>query len=206
MLKKIQTLLTHSITVLLVSVAGFAIGLLIAAMYSVPKVPMASISFADIGGMLAGVGTVGLLIIALLTAQEWKKQSKYQHRVDALNDYGTKTINVYSEKLRVFDCMIRNYRIHEPFNIHHYKNDINQIMVARDAAEYSATKLESIWKLKPNSTPIPDKNDITEIEELIMLGSSSPTNIHTKILGTRMDLINNRSNTYKDLNQRYGKL
>ncbi|WP_417560546.1 hypothetical protein [Marinomonas sp.] len=84
MLKKIQTLLTHSITVLLVSVAGFAIGLLIAAMYSVPKVPMISMSFADIGGMLAGLASIGLLALAILTAKSWQDQINYKLKQDTL--------------------------------------------------------------------------------------------------------------------------
>jgi hypothetical protein len=44
-------------------------------------------TFADIGGMLAGIGTVGLLYIAIKARNEWKKQFLVQQTTHAIDEY-----------------------------------------------------------------------------------------------------------------------
>tara|TARA_R110001599_G_scaffold107435_2_gene269739 strand:+ start:6511 stop:7128 length:618 start_codon:yes stop_codon:yes gene_type:complete len=46
-----------------------------------------TLSFADIGGMLAGVGTIGLLYAAAVAAGTWKKQLQMQQRKDVVEKY-----------------------------------------------------------------------------------------------------------------------
>ncbi|NLQ17076.1 hypothetical protein HGG82_05485 [Marinomonas sp. M1K-6] len=86
MLKKIEALLTYSVMALLLIITGFAIGLLAAALYFIP-IYQTKLTFADIGGMLAGVGTMGLLVVALKTASSWKKQLKEQDRTRTIEEY-----------------------------------------------------------------------------------------------------------------------
>ena len=46
-----------------------------------------TLSFADIGGMLAGVGTIGLLYAAAVAAGTWKKQLQMQQRKGVVEKY-----------------------------------------------------------------------------------------------------------------------
>jgi len=43
-----------------------------------------TLSFADIGGMLAGVGTIGLFVVAIKTADTWKEQNKTTLKINTL--------------------------------------------------------------------------------------------------------------------------
>ncbi|WP_100637256.1 hypothetical protein [Marinomonas sp. ef1] len=67
------------------------------------------VTFADIGGMLAGVGTVGLLFVAWRTADNWKKQqsdSNRHQKLDAFFDHCATSL----EDLRSYclNCMMRH--------------------------------------------------------------------------------------------------
>jgi type II secretory pathway pseudopilin PulG len=45
------------------------------------------VTFADIGGMLAGVGTIGLLLVAFNARKEWQKQLLAQQTSKAIDNY-----------------------------------------------------------------------------------------------------------------------
>jgi ATP-dependent Lon protease len=45
------------------------------------------VTFADIGGMLAGVGTIGLLWTAIAATDGWKKQQKLANKYKRLDEY-----------------------------------------------------------------------------------------------------------------------
>lgn len=44
-------------------------------------------TFADIGGMLAGTGTIGLLVLALYTANNWKEQQNLVNKYKRLDEF-----------------------------------------------------------------------------------------------------------------------
>ena len=54
------------------------------------------VTFADIGGMLAGVGTIGLFIIAVKTAKTWKEQNIHHLKVEYANELSAKVVKYFS--------------------------------------------------------------------------------------------------------------
>ncbi|GAA0834844.1 hypothetical protein GCM10009112_25620 [Marinomonas arenicola] len=48
------------------------------------------VTFADIGGMLAGTGTIGLLLLAFNAGKEWKNQLKIENTIRAINEFQEK--------------------------------------------------------------------------------------------------------------------
>ena len=54
-----------------------------------------SISFADIGGMLAGLGTVGLLLLAWRTIYSWREQNEEQEMRESLNEFYISASSAY---------------------------------------------------------------------------------------------------------------
>jgi hypothetical protein len=56
-----------------------------------------SISFADIGGMLAGAGTAGLLVLAWFTADSWKKQQKHSNKYKRLDEFYDQCFNAFQK-------------------------------------------------------------------------------------------------------------
>lgn len=86
MVKKIEIILINSVAALILTITGFSVGLLSAAIYFIPNYPNV-LTFADIGGMLAGGGTMGLLALAVCTIGSWKKGILYQECRQALSDW-----------------------------------------------------------------------------------------------------------------------
>lgn len=70
MLKLTETLLTNTFYYLLLIVSSFSICVFAGALYYIRKYPM-ELSFSDIGAMLAGIGTIGLLFVAWRTSKTW---------------------------------------------------------------------------------------------------------------------------------------
>jgi hypothetical protein len=84
--KRIENILINSVAALILTITGFSIGLLSAVIYFIPNYPNV-LTFADIGGMLAGGGTMGLLALAVCTIGSWKKGILYQECRQALSDW-----------------------------------------------------------------------------------------------------------------------
>ena len=109
MLKKIEALLTLSITVLLSIIIGFAAGLLAAALYFIPNYQN-KLTLSDIGGMLAGFGTIGLVIIAIRTINSWKKQNNHNYQLEYLRELSHKLIQYTDHVEQIISALERPFR------------------------------------------------------------------------------------------------
>lgn len=69
---------------LLILVVGAIIGWLTT--LTIQQAPR-NISWSDIGGMLAGLSSTGLLVIALATLKSWQKQIKHQDFIHTVEEY-----------------------------------------------------------------------------------------------------------------------
>jgi hypothetical protein len=113
MLKTTETLLTLSLTTLISIIIGFAIGLLAAALYFIPLYQN-KLTFADLGGMLAGIGTIILAAIALKTASTWKNQSLHQLQLNYVNELSA-TITKYFQEISSLLEHVNNKYLDSPF-------------------------------------------------------------------------------------------
>lgn len=129
MQKKLEALLTHSITVLLLIITGFVTGLLTAAIHFIPKYST-TLTFADIGGMLAGIGTIGLLVVAILSINSWKHQVIYQENRKSLSDWYIEAIrfNRFMKLNLAKDLSICNYHKEELDRIKEEKRDLKTLL------------------------------------------------------------------------------
>jgi hypothetical protein len=59
------------------------------------------VTFADIGGMLAGAGTVGLLCIAIKTARSWREQLHESDKRDSLNKFYESSLQVQNSLIQL---------------------------------------------------------------------------------------------------------
>jgi hypothetical protein len=82
-----------------------------------------SISFADIGGLLAGVGTIGLLLIAFKARKDWKKQSYHQQRIKSLDEMAFRYFEFY-ESVHLIINSLEDYR-----NFYHNHNLPNSRLI-----------------------------------------------------------------------------
>ncbi|MEL0623839.1 hypothetical protein V6238_12125 [Marinomonas arenicola] len=101
MLKNINKDLTGLFLVLL---TGAFVGSIFTLAY-IKSSGTSKITFSDIGGMMAGAGTIGLLILACFTAKSWKEQIIESAKRESLEQFyvaGTKifwTMMVFLRKL-----------------------------------------------------------------------------------------------------------
>ena len=128
------------------------------------------VTFSDIGGMFAGAGTIGLLILAFFTANSWKKQIIESAKRDSLEKFyevGTKTVWTMMFFLRTLE------------DIEYAKHQGNHSAVLQDqtrdknseaCVEYAhgVAKLDLSWELDEFSglLPIDVINLFIKIEEL----------------------------------------
>lgn len=179
MLKKIEALLTHSVVALLLIITGFAVGLIVAAIYFIPNYTN-TLTFADIGGMLAGVGTIGLLVVAIRTANAWKNQSYHEQKIKSLEDFYSKIDNFYLQSEKIIMLLIEQ-AMNEPSvkgaptNIKDptvYLNEINKLPNLRTSVESSLIRLNAVWSTDITSSLIPSLSTMSKMRESLQLGQS----------------------------------
>lgn len=86
MLKLIKQIYSDLTEFFLLLLTGVSIGSIFTLAYIKYDVKT-SISFADIGGMLAGMAGLGLLYVAIKARNEWKKQFHVQQTTHAIDEY-----------------------------------------------------------------------------------------------------------------------
>ncbi|MGO2356503.1 MAG: hypothetical protein ACTH58_17430 [Marinomonas foliarum] len=59
------------------------------------------VTFADIGGMLAGTGTVGLLFVAIKTARSWREQLHESDKRESLNKFYETSLQVQNSLIQL---------------------------------------------------------------------------------------------------------
>lgn len=159
MLKKIETLLTRYVIALLFIITGIATGFVVAAIYFIPSYTN-TLTFADIGGMLAGIGTIGLLIVAIRTATAWKNQSYHQQKISALENYVSKIEAYYGESNNFLRALAVE-AMHEPQisnaptlikNSVNYINELDQILKSVEDIEFSMIRINAIWEIEISNT------------------------------------------------------
>lgn len=179
MLKKIEALLTHSATALLLIIIGFVIGLLVATMYFIPNYTN-TLTFADIGGMLAGVGTIGLLVVAIKTTNAWKNQSYHEQKINSLEDFYSKIDGFYSQSNEIIMLLVE-LAMNEPSvkgaptNIKDptvYINEIDKLLNLRASVESSLIRLNAVWSTEITSNLFPNLSTMSKLRESLKYGQS----------------------------------
>lgn len=193
MFKRIEAFLTYSVIALLLIITGFAIGLLVAAIYFIPNYTN-TLTFADIGGMLAGIGTIGLLAVAIRTANAWKKQSHHEQRINSLEDFYSKIDNFYSQSNKIIMLLVEqamNEPSEEeaPTNIKDpivYINEIDKLFNLRPSIESSVIRLNKIWSIKIGSNLLPTFLVMSRMRDSLSRGQSIFFT-HNKAMTTHFD-------------------
>ncbi|MBJ7555375.1 hypothetical protein [Marinomonas spartinae] len=129
------------------------------------------VTFADIGGMLSGAGTVGLLVLACFTARSWKEQIIESAKRDSLEQFyvaGTKafwTMMLFLRKLEDIEYAKRQGNHHSTMI-----QDQTREKNSQACAEYThaVAKLDLSWEVGEFTgiLPIDVVNLFNKIEEL----------------------------------------
>ncbi|AWY01721.1 hypothetical protein A8139_18465 [Marinomonas primoryensis] len=93
MRKTLKTAVKDLIDISLILFTGFTTGIVVTLVYL--KGYSSKPSFSDIGGMLAGIGSLGLLIIALRTLHQWKFQNQTTLKQDTLRQLHSSLSSYY---------------------------------------------------------------------------------------------------------------
>lgn len=80
--------------ILLLMLGGYS-GSMVTLSY-IKRHDISTLTYGDIGGMLAGVSTLGLFVVAVRTAKTWKKQNLHQLKLEFANELSTVVIKYFS--------------------------------------------------------------------------------------------------------------
>jgi hypothetical protein len=181
MLKKIEALLNHSVVALLLIITGVAIGLLVAAIYFIPSYTD-TLTVADIGGMLAGVGTIGLLVVAIKTANAWKRQSIQQTKIDSLNDLSSKSLEfitgitiIYQD---IYDSAGNCFHGRRHLKVtpkDTSEQQLNYFIAQSSNIQLHIIKIEAVWNIKVHEDFHQDPNRIIRFQNSIRTATTGFT-------------------------------
>ncbi|WCN13145.1 hypothetical protein GV054_09070 [Marinomonas mediterranea] len=138
------------------------------------------VTFADIGGMLAGVGTIGLLSVAIKTTNAWKNQSYHEQKINSLDDFYSKIDGFYlqSEKiimLLAVPAMNEPSEKGAPTNIKDptvYINEIDKLLNLRSSVQSSLIRLNAVWSTEITSNIFPSLSAMSRMRESLQFGQS----------------------------------
>lgn len=95
MFKKTIGIIKKFPDVILLLMLGMYSGSMVTLSY-IKRHDISSLTYGDLGGMLAGVSTLGLFIIAVKTAKTWKEQNIHHLKVEYANELSAKVVKYFS--------------------------------------------------------------------------------------------------------------
>jgi hypothetical protein len=108
------------------------------------------VTFSDIGGMLAGVSTLGLFVIAVKTAKTWKKQNLHQLKLEFANELSAVVIKYFSAVSSIVQELGKTHSIenfeHTRLNSIALFNMINKVSDIQNDLEAILIRYEIIVK------------------------------------------------------------
>jgi hypothetical protein len=76
-------------------------GVFAGSIFTLAYINTSKVTFADIGGMLAGAGTVGLLCVAIKTARSWREQLHESAKRDSLDKFYETSLQVQNSLIQL---------------------------------------------------------------------------------------------------------
>ncbi|UTW01212.1 hypothetical protein KDW99_08830 [Marinomonas rhizomae] len=118
------------------------------------------VTFADIGGMLAGVGTIGLLILACITVNSWKNQLLYQEKRKLVSDWYVEALKLnrhmsfHTKKFAKFykfdkehnELTNKTEKLNEQLSIEENSDEQNKILKEIKRNNQKELELLQIWE------------------------------------------------------------
>lgn len=156
MLKHIKQIYSDLTEFFLVLFTGVFVGSIFTLVY-IKFWGKGNVTFADIGGMLAGIGTIGLLILAWGTTNNWKKVQSYTNKYKLLAEFYDQCFNTFNnleswhKSREAFDNFKSPYNQDDSGNKENMKQLTNIMNITRDFMIQSFEKyLKSENQFKKN--------------------------------------------------------
>jgi hypothetical protein len=140
------------------------------------------VTFADIGGMLAGAGTIGLLVVAIKTANAWKRQSIQQTKIDSLNDLSSKSLEfitgitiIYQD---IFDSAGNCFHGRRHLKVtpkDTSEQQLNYFIAQSSNIQLHIIKIEAVWNIKVHEDFHQDPNRIIRFQNSIRTATTDFT-------------------------------
>jgi uncharacterized membrane-anchored protein YhcB (DUF1043 family) len=139
-IKKIYSDLTEFFLVLLTGLFAGSIFTLAYVKYNVKT----TLSFADIGGMLAGIGTIGLLVLAWFTADSWKRQQDIANKYRRLDEFHDQFSDALA-KLARYHNVVDNLQT-QTSKYEEMEPNSTEAQTKKDQVEKLKNKISELWK------------------------------------------------------------
>ncbi len=210
MLKKPIGIIKKFPDVILLLMLGMYSGSMVTLSY-IKRYDISTLTYGDLGGMLAGVSTLGLFFVAIKTANTWKEQSSLQNKINSLDNASLKVETYYRQSDRIL-MLLADHTANESSikgtgssikDPTIYIKELDKLFGLVTDVDASIIRLNAIWAIEFKSSLIPSAATMYRLSDSLK-NRQSIFYTHNKAMTTNAQhketLREEISNLYSQLN------